>query len=185
MPEVKHFIPAAFSLYEFDDAGRAGPGGAAGRRWFSHWDGLIGAPAEEVSLGWAAGGATVVVCTSGRSYDDADARFRAAHLALGGTELPVARRPESAAATAREMERVRDAEDRWFEVPGVVPGGGPARAVAWDGFAVGYGRLAGGGIVFIAAVGVGPDRFRVREVRDWGAYNVDARTSFPLSALNG
>jgi hypothetical protein len=182
MPDVNHFVPAAFSLYEFDDTGWAGPDGAA-RRWFSHWDGLIGAPAEEVSLGWSAGGAMVVVATSGRSYDDADARFRSAHLALGGIELPIPHRPESPAAVGQEMERLRDAEDLWFEVPGVSPGGPPARAVIGEGFTVGYIRLEGG-IIFIAAVGVDPGRFRVREVRDWGAYDVDARTSFPLSALS-
>jgi hypothetical protein len=183
MPDVTRFTPATFSLYEFDDTGWAGPGGVAARRWFSHWDGLIGAPAEEVSLGWAGDGAAVVVATSGRSYDDADARYRAAHLALGGSELPVPRRPESPAAVGREMERIRDAQDLWVEVPGVLPGGPPAWAVACDGFAVGYSRF-NDGVIFVAAVGVGPDRFRVREVRDWGAYDVDARTSFPLSALN-
>lgn len=182
MPDVTHFVPAAFSLYEFDDAGWAGPAGAA-RRWFSHWDGLIGAPAEEVSLGWSVGGVMVLVATSGRSYDDADARFRAAHLALGGIELPVPHRPESATDTVREMERIRDAEDLWFEVPGVLPAGPSARAAICDGFAVGYNRL-NRGTIFIAAVGISPDGFRVREVRDWDAYDVDARTSFPLSALN-
>jgi hypothetical protein len=182
MPGVNHFVPAPFGLYEFDDTDRAGPDGAA-RRWFSHWNGLIGAPAEEVSLGWSAGGATVVVATSGRSYDDAYARFRAAHLALGGNELPIAHRPESPAAVGQEMKRIRDADDLWSEVPGVRPGGPPASAATGGGFAVGYNRLDDG-IIFVAAVGIGPGQFRVRPVRDWGAYDVDARRSFPLSALN-
>jgi hypothetical protein len=136
-----------------------------------------------VSLGWSAGGATVVVATSGDSHEDADARFRAAHLALGGNELPVPRRPESPAAIAWEMDRIRDAQDSWFEVPDVLPGGVPAQAVVCDGFAVGYGAL-NGGIIFIAGVGVGPDRFRFREVRDWGAYDIDATKSHTLSELN-
>jgi hypothetical protein len=39
-------------------------------------------------------------------------------------------------------------------------------------------------MIFAAAVGVGPDRLRVGEVVDWAAYDLDARTSFPLSDLN-
>ena len=81
------------------------------------------------------------------------------------------------------MERIRDAAALWSEVPRVVPGGTPARVVASDGFAAGYSRLASG-VVFLAAVGAVPDQFRVRPVLDWEAYDVDARTSFPLSALN-
>jgi hypothetical protein len=183
MPDMNHFVPATFSLYEFDDTGWTGLGGLAPRRWFSGWNGLIGAPAEEVSLGWARDGATVLVATSGRETDNATARFLAAHLALGGSELPVPRPPESAAAIGQEMERIRDAEDQWFEVPNVMPSGPPAQAVAWDGFVVAFIRLSGGSIL-LAATGVSPDQLRIREVRDWAAYDVDARESFPLSALN-
>lgn len=177
------FVPAAFDLYEFDDRARASSSGVAVRRWFSHWDGLIGSPAEEVSLAWSDGDGTVVVCTSGRSYDEAGARLRAAHLALGGDELPVPRRPGSAAGIVREIERIGSGGDLWSEVPGFFPGEPGAEAAVCDGFAVGHNRL-GSGAVFIAAVGVDPDQFRVRKVQDWDAYGVDATRGFPLSALN-
>jgi hypothetical protein len=52
---MTRFVRPTFDLYEFDD------GGGEGRRWFSHWDGLIGSPAEEVSLAWSRGDAIVVV----------------------------------------------------------------------------------------------------------------------------
>ena len=177
------FIPAPFGLYEFDDSDWAGPDDVASRRWFSHWDGPVGAPAEEVSLGWLGGAATAVVCTSGASYEDPDARFRAVHLALGGSELPVQNRPAPGTATAQEMKRIRDDAALWSEIPGMVPDGTAATVVALDGFTAGYTRLASS-VIFLAAVGVTPDQFRVRPVRDWQAYDVDARASFPLSALN-
>lgn len=166
------FTPATFGLYEFDDAGLATADGAPARRWFSSWQGPVGEPAEEVTLGWARGDTTVLVCTSGREYDDEYARFIAAHVALGGTALPFPGAPQGAAATLREMERIRDAVDAWFEVPGVPPGGSPARAIACNGFAVAYSLLATGAL-FIAAVGLAPDRFLVRDVRDWNAYDMD------------
>jgi hypothetical protein len=178
MPNVnRHYLPASFSLYEFDDTGWAGPAGPAGQRRFSHWDGPVGQPAEEVTLSWAADQATVLVCTSGRTYDDEYARYRAAHLALGGTTLPIPNRPDTAADIARELERFRDAPESWREAPAGLPGGSPLHTAVSAGFAVGYSLLASGA-VFIAAVGVEPDQFRLREVRDWDAYDVDARTRF-------
>ena len=128
---MAHFARPPFRLYEFDGAGLARLGGAPERRWFSGWNGLIGSPADDGSLGWAANGATVVVRTSGRLVDDVEAGFLAAHVALGGDELPLPRRPESAAATLREMANLRDTKGLWFEVPNVLAGTGPARAAVW------------------------------------------------------
>ncbi|MGI8448062.1 MAG: hypothetical protein ACR2MP_12970 [Streptosporangiaceae bacterium] len=177
------FIPAAFSLYEFDDSGLADSGDVPVRRWLSHWDGLIGSPAEEVSLAWACGRAAVLVCTSGRSYDEAGARARAAHVALGGDALPIPHRPASTAGTVAEIERLGSAAELWSGVTGVLPGAPAAEAAEGDGFAVADIRLSSGA-AFIAAVGADPRQFRIRKVRDWDAYDVNATTQFPLSALN-
>jgi hypothetical protein len=51
-----------------------------------------------------------------------------------------------------------------------------------DGFAVAYGRVSGK-TVLIAAANVRPDQFRVRAVRDWDAYDVDATKSHSMSEL--
>jgi len=68
------FIPATFDLFEFDDRSVVLSTASTTSRWFSHFDGLIGLPAEEVSLGWRHGTTAVIVCTSGCSYDQAEAR---------------------------------------------------------------------------------------------------------------
>ena len=98
---MTRFVPARFALYEFADRDQqAGPV----RRWLNHWDGALGQPAEEVTLAWSVDDAVVLVCTSGRDYHDAEARSRAAHLALGGNTLPVANQSADVADTVREME---------------------------------------------------------------------------------
>ena len=73
---MTRFVPARFALYEFDD--RDQPAGPV-RRWLNHWDGALRQPAEEVTLAWSVDDAVVLVCTSGRNHDDAEARSRAAH----------------------------------------------------------------------------------------------------------
>lgn len=179
------FIPADFELYEFDDQYRPGLADASAWRWFSHWDGLIGAPAEEVNLAWSDGDATVVVCTSGRPYDVTGARFRAAHLALGGDELPIAdrARPSSARHTIREMERIRSAEELWYEIPATLTAGAAAQAARCDGFTIAY-SLLDSSMVFMAAVGLGAKQFRVRKVQNWNLYDINAAARFPLKDLN-
>lgn len=164
------FIPATFDLYEFDDRHRPGLADASARRWFSHWDGPLGAPAEEVNLGWSDGAATVVVCTSGRSYDVAEAKSRAAHLALGGDELPIADRPSSAESTVREIERIESADELWSEIPAILPDG-IAAAAKCNGFAIAYNWLTNG-MVCMAATGLDANQFRVRKVDDWDAYGI-------------
>ncbi|SEG92220.1 hypothetical protein SAMN05216223_12587 [Actinacidiphila yanglinensis] len=190
MVEEQRFVPAEFGLHEFDDGDVAAGGGAAARRWFSHWDGLIGAPAEEVHLGWAAAGSVVIVCTSGRRYDRAEARFRAAHLALGGDALPLAARPRGPLATHQAIDALANSEALWTRTGTGIAGSGSgpgteedrAETATADGFSMGYQRL-GDVVVFVVAVQLDPARFRVRPVDDWSAYAVDARTGFPLSAL--
>lgn len=177
--DLNHFIPAKFDLYEFDDGNVAA---ATSRRWFMHWDGLISEPAEEVMLGWSAGDSVAIVCTSGRSYDRAEARFRAAHAALGGDVLPIPGRPQGPLATKQTMDEFENSE-LWTGTGEAPNPENVAETAAPEGFSIGYQRL-GGGIVFIAAVNVEPARFKIRKVQDWSAYDIDARTSFPLSALN-
>jgi hypothetical protein len=153
-------------MYEFDpdDAGDGG----AGRRRMVHWDGAIGEPAADVVLEWTNDEASVLVCTTDRIFDAAYARFRAAHLALGGTFLPAAGRPVGPTRIVRAMERLRDDDDAWSPIPGLVPEAfhGTVTATAsesadCDGYALAY-TLFDGGAVFVVAVGVPPERFRLR-----------------------
>lgn len=162
---MTRFLPPPFNLWEFDNSGPLVK--AAERRWLSHWDGLVGSPAEEVSLGWSAGAAVALICTSGRSYDHTEARFRAAHLALGGDELPLAHRPPDATATMREISRISSADELWRRGASAAAGM-PALTVALcdGGFTVAYFPLADG-YVFIAAVRLAAGHLRVREVADW------------------
>ena len=177
------FVPAAFDLYEFDDRNVPTGRGAPRKRWFSHWDGLVGAPAEEVALGWSAGDAVAIVCTSGRHYDRAEARFRAAHLALGGDALPLGNRPEGPLATNQAINLIGSSPDLWTEAgDGADPGRTTESAIS-AGFSIGY-RKHKGGFVFIAAVNIDPALFNVHMVDDWSVYDVDPRSTFPLSALN-
>jgi hypothetical protein len=167
---MERYIPPAFRLYEFSaeavevrvGGNGGGPGGGGReRRWFAHWDGAVDTPAEEVVLAWSRGSATVSVCTSGQQYDVRAARLRAAHLALGGTLLPIRRRPDGPVQVMREMERLRDGDRFWARYAGLVPGADYAEAAACEGYALAY-TLFDGGAVFVTAVGVPAERFRIR-----------------------
>jgi hypothetical protein len=65
----------------------------------------------------------------------------------------------------------------------MAPGGSPSQMAAGDGFSLAYSRV-GGETVLVAAVGIRPDRLRVRKVTGWEAYALDATRSHPLSELN-
>ena len=155
---MNHYIPPAFPLYEFVPRDSAD---GAEQRWLAHWDGRIGAPAADVLLAWERGSASVLVRTTNRVLDAAYARFVAAHLALGGTFLPPARRPIGPTLIAREMERFRDDDGLWSPISGLVPGATRAEAAAGDGYSIAYTQFDEGA-VFVAAVGVPPEDFRVR-----------------------
>jgi hypothetical protein len=173
MADAVWFIPAEFGLYEFDDRGDT-----AGRRCFVGWNGLLGTPAEEVMLGWWDSGAAVTVCTTGREPGDtAEARERAAHLALGGDALPIPERPATVDDVMRTIQEIGSDGELWRE--GFGEGG---QVAVTGGFALGYQRL-GDVFVFVAAVGVDPSRFAVRPVADWPAYDLDARTELTLGTL--
>jgi hypothetical protein len=159
---VNRYIPPSFPLYEF--ASEASADGAA-RRWFVHWDGRVGAPAEDVLLAWASGSASVLVCTTDRIFDRAYARYRAAHLALGGTFLPAASRPVGPTQIARAMEQLRDDDDAWLPIRGLVPGATRAEAAQDFGCTAAY-TLFDGGAVFVVAVGIPLQHVRVRVARD-------------------
>lgn len=181
---MNHFVPAPFDLYEFDDGNLAAPRTPARKRWFSHWDGMIGAPAEDVTLGWSAGDSMALVCTSGRRFDRTEARHRAGHLALGGDTLPIAGRPQGPLATHRAIDDVARSDALWTATGDAADPQDASETAAPAGFSIGYRRL-GDVLVFIAAVNVDLAEFGVRKVRDWSAYDLDARTGFPLRALNG
>jgi hypothetical protein len=180
---MRYYAPPRFELFEFDGES-LGLGPQRGRRWFSHWNGLVGEPAEEVTLAWSAAGATVLVATSARDEPAEFTRLSAVHLALGGTLLPVPVRPGSAEAVNAEIRRISGTEALWAPGPVMAPGGAPSRVAAGNGFSVAYSDAGGGAVVLLAAVGVRPDQFSVRKVTDWEAYDLDATTSHPLSELN-
>lgn len=170
-PTINRYIPPSFPLYEFaPDLSPDGGGGArsgTGRRRMAHWDGAIGKPAEAVVLEWTNDSASVLVCTTDQLFDPTYARFRAAHLALGGTFLPAASRPAGPSRIARAMERLRDDDAAWspitIPVPGLPRDAVTAEAAECDGYALAY-TLFDDGAVFVAAVGVLPERFRLRRI---------------------
>ena len=178
---MRYYVPPRFDPFEFDDES-LGLSPQSRRRWFSGWNGLVREPAEEVILAWSAAGATVLVATSGRDEPPEFARLTAAHLALGGTALPVPDRPGATEAVVREIERISTTEELWAPGPVIAPGGSPSQVAAGDGFCLAYSPV-GGELVLVAAVGVRPDQFRVRMVTDWEAYDLDATTSHSLSEL--
>lgn len=177
------FVPATFDLFEFDDRSVVSSRASTTSRWFSHWDGLIGSPAEEVSLAWRHGTSAALVCTSGRSYDQADARARAAQLALGNVDLSVPNRPEDPASTFEEIERISTTSQLWQEEAALIVGELTTEAAVLDGFMMAYQLLASGGALFFAATALFPAESRVRVVQDWSPYGVDATTSVPLDTL--
>jgi hypothetical protein len=177
---VSDYVPPEFDLYEFDDD-RLSPGSPP-RRWFSHWNGALGAPAQEVRLGWSAADATVLVGTQGQLRHEPLARLGAAHLALGGLEMPLASRPASATATQRELQRIMSSDELWSEAPAMMAGGAASQVAILAGYVIAWCR-AGEGAALVAAVGIRPDKFRLRKVRDWTAYDHDATRRFPLSDL--
>jgi hypothetical protein len=65
----------------------------------------------------------------------------------------------------------------------MAPGGSRSQVAAGDGFSLAYSRV-GGETVLVAAVGIRPDRLRVRKVTGWEAYDLDATRSRPLSELD-
>ena len=155
------YIPPNFPLYEFVPRESAD---GADRRWLAHWDGRVGFPAEDVLLAWERGSASVLVRTTNRVFDAAYARVVAAHLALGGTFLPAALRPVGPTRIAREIERFRDDDDLWSPIPGLVPGATRAEAAAGGGYSIAYTQFDQGA-VFVAAVGVPTEHFRIRVAR--------------------
>jgi hypothetical protein len=174
MPDEPLFVPAGFTPFEYDDD--PGGSGPPARRWFSHWNGRIGRPAAEVALGWSDGRGTVLVATSGDAVDRETARYRLAHLALGGTELR-ARPPDLPPAAVPDLLRdVAEDDRRWS-------GTGAEERVEHDLFAGWYGPR---GAVTVLLVSAGPlaGAPRVREVLDWAAYDLDGSQPFPLAALN-
>jgi hypothetical protein len=155
------YIPPAFPLYEFVPKESAD---GTDRRRLAHWDGLVGAPAADVLLAWERGPASVLVRTTDRVFEGTYARVVAAHLALGGTLLPTVLRPVGPKRIVREIERFRDDDDLWSPIPDLVPGATRAEAAAADGYSIAYTQFDEGA-VFVAAVGVPLEDFRVRITR--------------------
>jgi hypothetical protein len=108
--------------------------------------------------------------------------MEAAHLLLSGDDVPLAARPASPGAVHQELRRIMSTDELWSPPPALFPAGPAAQLAILDGYAVAY-CLLGTGVVFIAAVGVSADRFRIRTVLDWTEYDHDASASFPLGDL--
>lgn len=177
------FIPPVFQLCEFDDG--PPPSAAPARRWLSNWMATEGTPADEVVLGWSPGTGTVVtVGTSERAQDRELLRTVCAVQALGGGDLPVPAMPELAGGGVhREIDRIVAAADLWRPLPPLLPGAPEGEACELEGYAIGYCRLADGPAVTVASVGVPVSGFKVRLVRDWQAYNVNASERHTLEEL--
>ena len=155
---MNSYIPPAFPLYEFVPRKSAG---STDRRWLAGWDGLVGAPAADVLLAWERGPASVLVRTTNRVFEGTYARVVAAHLALGGTFLPAPLRPVGPTQIKREIERFQDDAGLWSPIPGHVPDATRAEAASAEGYSIAYTQFDEGA-VFLAAVGVQPEDFRVR-----------------------
>jgi len=175
------YIPPAFELYEFDDE----PLGT--RRYvcrgFNGWNGPVNSPAQEVSLAWSSPDSAVLVSTTGQADDARWARLSAAHLALGGTTLPIPARPGSTGEVQEEIQRIAESTELWSPLHPIMTGGTSAAVAVLSGFLLAC-TQAGSGHVLVAATGVRIDQLRVRKVRDWGAYDIDATQSHPLSDLS-
>lgn len=165
------YVPPKFELYEFD-AGSVPPGQPE-RRTFHGWNGPIGEPAEEVSLAWWAGDAAAFVSTSGRPNETRWARLSTAHLALAGESLRIPARPGTTGEVAQEIRRIAASAELWTPGPALVPGGTPADVAVCDGFCLAYSRIDTE-MVLVAAAGVDAGQLRVRKVRNWSDYDVDA-----------
>jgi len=165
------YVPPKFELYEFD--GGSLPPGQPERRTFHSWNGLIGEPAEEVSLAWWAGPAAAFVSTSGRPNEAQWARLSAAHLALAGETLRIPARPGTTGEVAQEIRRIAASAELWAPGPALVPGGSPADVAVCDGFCLAYSQLDAE-LVLVAAAGVDADQLRVRKVRNWSDYDLNA-----------
>jgi hypothetical protein len=178
------FIPPEFQLCEFDD-GPSLPAPPA-RRWLSNWMAIEGTPADEVVLGWSPGTGTVVtVGTSERAQERELLRLVCAVQALGGGDLPVPAMPEpSGGAVHREIDRIVAAADLWRPLPPMLPAALEGEACELEGYAIGYCCLADGPAVTVASVGVPVDRFKVRPVQGWRAYNVNASEQHTLEELS-
>jgi hypothetical protein len=170
--DVHQFSPPDFDPFEYDDRGRSG----TTRRWFSHWNGLIGRPAEEVALGWSDGRATVLVATSGGGYDRAAARYCLAHLALGGTDLGLAPPDLPPGSTPDLMRGIAEGDELWS-------GDAEKEELEHDLFVGWYGRRPDV-TVFVVANRRSDHRPAIRRVTDWSSYDVDGSKPFPLSLLN-
>ena len=155
---MNSYIPPAFPLYEFVPRKSAG---STDRRWLAGWDGLVGAPAADVLLAWERGPASVLVRTTNRVFEGTYARVVAAHLALGGTFLPAPLRPVGPTQIKREIKRFQDDAGLWSPIPGHVPDATRAEVASAEGYSIAYTQVDEGA-VFLAAVGVPPEDFRVR-----------------------
>lgn len=179
---VHYYVPPRFELFEFDERPLSlSPQDS--RRWFSGWNGPVGAPAREVTLAWSAGRATVLVATADWDGPAELTRLSAAHLALGGDALPVPSRPVSTGAVMREIERISASDELWAVGPALAPDGPPSQVAAGDGFWLAY-APAGAETVLVAAVGASPGQLSVRKATDWEAYDLDATRAHELGELN-
>lgn len=177
------FIPPAFELFEFDDGSPSS--GQPARRWLSNWMALDRHPADEVVLAWSPNAQIVVtVGTSDRSHQSELLRHVSAVQALGGGDLPVPARPEPAAAVHHEIDRIVTADNLWRPLPPMFPGAPVGEACELGGYAIGYCYLDQGLAVTVTAVGIPVVEFRVRPVRDWEHYNIDASKNHTLEELD-
>jgi hypothetical protein len=180
---MANYVPAAFTLYEFDDSTYPAPEVKQRERWFGWFNGLIGEPPQNVTLAWSDGVRRVLVQTHEHAaWDIADARSSATWVALAGTALMPEQADRNPRETPKEVERIAAADNLWFGIPDVIAGDANAEAIECDRFSLCSIQLDDTAI-YIAATGLDPRRVKVRKVQNWNSYNVDGSKPFPLGSL--
>lgn len=172
------FLPARFSLFEFDDS--ALPDQLAPPlRWLPSWQGPAHQPAEEVCLGWVGRQeqqAVVATAQLARHPDDQDRRHNAAFLVLGGDQLRRTASSSQPTPAHAAIQNLATRADAW-ELQEVIVDGRVVQAHRADvdehtfcGYFAVSERLG-----FFAAVGLKYSDMRVRTLsnRSAAAYPVD------------
>lgn len=162
------YVPPEFGLYEFDDTSLTVRPGAPARRWFPHFNGRVGQPADEVQLGWRDHtGRQVVVGTMVASTSplpvEPSARGSVAFMVLGGKQLWIPDRVHGRGAELRAQLALAETDAREWSRSQVVVDGTPypSRLTTLVGATAGY-TVTGDHLVTFAAVGIEADEIRPR-----------------------
>ena len=162
------YVPPAFPLFEFDDTQLAVDADVPARRWFPHFNGKVGQPADEVQLGWRhLSGRQVVVGTMSVSASSTSVhtsgRGSAVLMVLGGLQLWIPNRVHVGGEEFNALSnRASSDAGPWVPSPIIVDGGSfTSYVTALVGAVAGY-TVAGERLLTFAAVGLDPTQIRLR-----------------------